>query len=157
LLAQLGIEAEIIRHDSVLTCDEADEKVAPLPGVRVKHLFVCNKRGDKRFLVLVHPECRVDLKGLAAKLDTGRLQMCSPERLHDSLGVKPGAVSVLSLINDGAHEVNLLVDEELWGEEAFLCHPLVNTATVVLAKMDLIEFLRATGHVVEVLRIPKTP
>jgi len=38
------------------------------------------------------------------------------------------------------------VDAEIWKGEQFLCHPLVNTATLVLSKAELERFLALSGH-----------
>jgi Ala-tRNA(Pro) deacylase len=70
------------------------------------------------------------------------------------LGVTPGAVTVLGLVHDTSHAVQLVVDEEIWMASQFLCHPLVNTATIVLARSDLLRFFDLTGHAPLVLALP---
>jgi hypothetical protein len=42
--------------------------------------------------------------------------------------------------------VELWIDSEIWGGEYFLSHPLVNTATLILAKPELERFFALTGH-----------
>ena len=64
------------------------------------------------------------------------------------LGVSSGAVSMLGLINDVNHHVELWIDADVWKGENFLCHPLVNTATLVLSKESLERFFKITGHVI---------
>jgi Ala-tRNA(Pro) deacylase len=61
--------------------------------------------------------------------------------------VDPGAVSLLALINDPDNKVQLLFDRGLWDDAAYLqCHPLVNTATLILAMADVKRFLAHVGH-----------
>jgi Ala-tRNA(Pro) deacylase len=62
------------------------------------------------------------------------------------LGVTRGSVTMMALVNDIGHEVDLWIDDEIWRGEQFLCHPLVNTATLVMPKPELMRFFILTGH-----------
>ena len=62
------------------------------------------------------------------------------------LGVTRGSVTMMGLVNDIEHQVELWVDTEIWQSENFLCHPLVNTATLVLSRSELERFFALTGH-----------
>ena len=62
------------------------------------------------------------------------------------LGVTRGAVTMMSLANDTEHQVELWINADIWHGEYFLSHPLVNTATLVLAKLELERFFALTGH-----------
>jgi Ala-tRNA(Pro) deacylase len=53
---------------------------------------------------------------------------------------------VLGLINDPTRAVELYVDEDVWRRERWNCHPLINTATLVIARPDIERFLARTGH-----------
>jgi Ala-tRNA(Pro) deacylase len=66
--------------------------------------------------------------------------------------VTRGAVTMMGLANDTGHRVALWMDAEIWPEEYFLSHPLVNTATLVLAKEELLRFFALTGHEVHLFR-----
>ena len=67
--------------------------------------------------------------------------------MEAKLGLLPGAVSVMGLINDGAGEVRLLIDRELLEAEVFGCHPLVNTSSLAFSTDELINvLLPATKH-----------
>jgi Ala-tRNA(Pro) deacylase len=57
-------------------------------------------------------------------------------------------------MNDPDHHVTLLVDADYWPSSAYLCHPLVNTATLVLAHADLVRFFERTGHIPFAVAIP---
>ena len=99
-------------------------------------------------------EKRTNLKALGSQIGVTKLHLGSEEKLEELLGVSRGAVTVLGLINDVRHQVQLLVDEEIWDGEYFLCHPLVNTATLVLAKNDLIRYFTTTGHEINLVVVP---
>jgi len=74
------------------------------------------------------------------------LRFASGQNLQHLLGVASGSVTMMGLINDTAHDVELWIDSEVWLGENFLCHPLVNTSTLVLSKLELERFLAITGH-----------
>ena len=81
----------------------------------------------------------------------------SAERLKKYLGITPGSVSLLALVNDEPRAVEFVIDRALWEAEAVHAHPLVNTATMVLPHADLERFLAATGHVPRVIDVPAKP
>ena len=67
-------------------------------------------------------------------------------RFWKVLGVTPGAVTPLAIVNDGGQRVTHVLDAKLVAHELVNCHPLENTATTQLATQDLLRFIRACGH-----------
>ena len=153
-LAEHGIEAERHEHPPVMTVEESERLVPPLPGAKTKNLFLRDKKGTRHFLVTVRHDLAVDLDALAAVLGLGRLGFGSPERLMKYLGVQPGAVSLLGLVNDRERGVEFVIDRLLWEAPAVHAHPLVNSATMVIAHAQLERFLAATGHSPRVVDVP---
>jgi Ala-tRNA(Pro) deacylase len=153
-LRQHGITAARHEHAAVMTVEESDHLVPPLPGAKTKNLFLRDKKGARHFLVTVPAARTVDLNALGAVLGAGRLGFASPERLHKHLAITPGSVSLLALVNDAAGAVEFVLDRSLWEADAVHAHPLTNTATVILAHADLEVFLRATKHVPRVIDVP---
>jgi Ala-tRNA(Pro) deacylase len=142
-------------HDAVFTCEDVERAVpAEAPGVQTKNLFLRDHRGRRHWLLVTTCAKAVDLKATAPRIGADNLSLGSPDRLTKYLGLTPGAVTVLGLVNDPAHEVELIVDREVWDAEAWRCHPLVNTATLVLARADVERFLATTGHVPRVIDVP---
>jgi Ala-tRNA(Pro) deacylase len=70
------------------------------------------------------------------------------------LGVTPGSVSLLALVNDPAHGVEFVIDQRLWDADAVHAHPLANDATMVIAHAELERFIAATGHAVRIIEVP---
>ena len=136
-LRRHGIAAARHEHAAVMTVEESEQLVPPLPGAKTKNLFLRDKKGARHFLVTVPAARSVDLNALGAVLGTGRLGFASPERLHKHLAITPGSVSLLALVNDTAGAVEFVLDRSLWEAEAVHAHPLTNTATVILAHADL--------------------
>lgn len=152
-LDQQGIVYLRVEHPAVYTCEQADHYRPPLPAVSTKNLFL-RDRHSHFYLLMTACQKPIDLKALSRSMGVSKLHFGSEEQLLEKLGVTPGAVTLLGLVNDQKHEVQLLVDRELWGEENFLCHPLVNTATLLLNRTDLIRFFDLTGHSAIVLDVP---
>ena len=50
--------------------------------------------------------------------------------MEQYLGLTPGSVSVLGLMNDKDWYVDLLVDKELLDQEYMGCHPCMNTTSL---------------------------
>jgi len=49
--------------------------------------------------------------------------------------------------------VEAFIDQEIWQAEAILCHPLVNTSTLVIPRKDMGQFLEKTGHGVNLIEV----
>ena len=154
-LGSHGIAVDICRHPPVYTCEEAEALVPDLPGRSTKNLFLRDRSGHRHFLVVTDPDMRVDLRALAESLDVSRLMFASPDRLKRLLGIDPGSVSMLALMHDTEGKVECIVDENIWGSDVFKCHPMVNTATLLIAKDGLERFLNETGHRARVLELPR--
>jgi Ala-tRNA(Pro) deacylase len=153
VLDELGIEYTKYEHEAVHTCDAAVAAVPDKSSLQTKNLFLRDKPGRRHFLLVTSCAKAVDIKQFAESIDAGRLSFGSPERLEKHLGVTPGSVTVLGLINDPSHAVELYVDADVWKSEKWNCHPLVNTATLVIAKPDIEKFLEHTGHAPRIVRI----
>jgi len=133
-------------HPAVFTCEEAAAHRPRLPAISTKNLFLCDKKGRRFFLVVTACEKTVKLDELSSQLGVAHLRFASEENLQRLLGVTRGAVTMMGLSNDVEHAVELWIDAEIWPSEYFLSHPLVNTATLVLAKSELESFFALTGH-----------
>jgi Ala-tRNA(Pro) deacylase len=146
LLHELEISYARYEHPPVFTCDEAYAALPDSPAVQTKNIFLRDKRGRRHLLLVTTCEKAVDIKRFAEQSHVDRLSFASPERLMRHLGVEPGSVTVLGLIRDTEHAVELYIDADVWNTPEWRCHPLVNTATLVLTRADVEKFLAGTGH-----------
>jgi Ala-tRNA(Pro) deacylase len=135
-----------LEHPAVFTCEEADAHHTGISAVSTKNLFLCDKKGRRFFLVVTSCEKTVKLDELTSQLGVSHIRFGSEENLMRLLGVTRGSVTMMGLENDTEHQVELWVDTEIWNGENFLCHPLVNTATLILSKAELERFFELTGH-----------
>lgn len=148
------IEYERLDHPAVFTADEAALLVPKARGAHAKNLFVEDRRSGRLFMITVPFGVRVDLARSAALLEAKKLQFASADLMQATLGVTPGAVSMLALVNDRAHRVSLVIEASLWKAEAIQCHPLENTATLVIDREHLARFLDSIGHAPSLLALP---
>ena len=149
-----NVEYERHDHEAVFTVEESKQLSPELKGASTKNLFLRDKKGSRHFLVTVLEDKQVDLEALSGKLDSSRLSFASPERLKKHLGIDPGSVSLLALVKDSENNVEVFIDKEIWEDEAILCHPLVNTSTLVVPRKDMKLFLEKTGHGVRLIEVP---
>lgn len=155
-LSSHGIAAARHEHPAVMTVEESERLVPPLPGAKTKNLFLRDKKGRRYFLVTVAHDAATDLGALGAALGAGRLSFASAEQLASRLGITAGSVSLLALVNDEARSVEFVIERALWEAAAVHAHPLVNTATMVISHADLERFLAATGHAPQVIDVPRS-
>ena len=65
--------------------------------------------------------------------------------MWETLGVRPGSVTALGLINDVDRRVSFVLDRRLWEADIVNFHPLTNTATTALDQGAFRQFLMAIG------------
>lgn len=143
-LAALHIDVDEVEHEAVTTVEAAQFVKTLIDGVGVKNLLLRDTHGDY-YLVMLDEGKRADLKELARTVHSGRLSFANAEQLHDVLGLEPGGVTPLAVINDADQAVTVLIDRTLAGNR-LLVHPLTNTRTMAIDYDDLIRFLDATDH-----------
>ena len=144
-LDELGVDVRTHRHPPVFTVDEAKALRGSIEGAHLKNLFLRNKKGQ--MWLLVTPENRaLDLRKVGALIGSGRLSFASRERLMKYLGVIPGAVTPLAVINDTSQSVRVAIDSELLTCDALNVHPLDNGMTTSIPPDGLLRFLEAERH-----------
>ena len=157
VLDELGIAYTRYDHPPVFTVEQAVEHWRGIDAAHCKNLFLRNKKGNRHYLVVAEHTRPVDLRRVAEVVDDDKLSFGSPERLARCLGLTPGAVSPLGLINDTAREVRVVIDADLRNHTHVGFHPNTNTATVVMTVADFARFLEWSGQSVQWERLSPTP
>lgn len=99
------------------------------------------------YLLMLPGDKTFKTKLLSSELGCARLSFADESHMTGMLGIHPGAVSPMGLINEKQGNVSLVIDRELLSSEWFGCHPCVNTATLKLRMDDLLgKIVPATGH-----------
>jgi len=108
-------------------------------GGHIKNLYLRDNK-KRNILVVAEQDRSIDLKTLHQTLGTGRLSFGSADRLMENLGVRPGAVTPLSMINGVKSGVQIYIDKALQGCKQIYVHPLVNDRTLGLTPEGLNAF-----------------
>lgn len=141
-LGALDIDPPCHEHPPLRTVEDAHAHWDSLQGAQVKNLFFKDS-GGQLWLVVVPGDPRMDTKAMAALIGSKRLSFGSADLLREVLGVEPGAVTPLAVINDTTRRVRTVLHARLMDAAFVLVHPLVNTATVQIAPADLQRFMAA--------------
>jgi len=113
-------------------------------GGHVKNLYLRDKK-KRNILLVAEQDQAIDLKKLSKNLNFSNLSFGSPERLMQNLGVRPGAVTPLSMINGVNNNVSLFMDKALRNKTVIYIHPLVNDRTIEMTIENLEKFFLKIG------------
>lgn len=141
---KLDINYKEVSHKAVFTVEEAKFIKESIEGVGCKNLFLTDKK-NHYFLLVLEENKRADIKSIAKIAGVSSLSFASDDALFKILGVRPGSVTPLGIINDREYLVNLFIDRNLCNKK-ILVHPNVNTKTVSIECSDLIKFIDYLNH-----------
>lgn len=153
-LDSLGIRYQRTDHeraDNMEACNEID---AVLGVIICKNLFLCNRQKTAFYLLMMPGDKKFKTKELSAQIQSARLSFAGPEDMLKYLDIEPGAVSIMGLMNDRDHAVQLLVDEDVLKDEYIGCHPCVCTSSLKIQTRDILQtYLPATGHTLRTVQL----
>ncbi len=143
----LGIDYQRIDHEAAMTmeaCAAVDEALeAPI----CKNLLLCNRQKTDFYLLLLPGDKPFKTSVLSKQIGSSRLSFADAEFMERFLDITPGSLSVLGLMNDTEHHVQLLIDEDVLKGEYVGCHPCINTSSLRLKTCDLMDkIIPAMGH-----------
>ena len=151
LLDEKNIWHEVTEHKAVYNMAEIQ---LPYPEADAKNLFIRDDKKRNYYLITVKGDKRVDLKAFRQQNNTRPLTFASDQDLMDMLGLIPGAVTPLGLLNDREHKVSLWLDQSfLEGSGLIGVHPNDNTATVWLKAKDLASIIQEHGNELYLVQI----
>lgn len=156
-LRALGINAPTVPYPAHRTVEEGKELRGEMTGTFTKNLLLRDKK-DRLFLFAVEEDRTLNLKTLHTRVGGHRrLGLAPVERMREVLGVEPGALTPLALINDDEGLVTPVVDASLLRAEQVNFHPLVNTESTGLRPADLLAFIRSCGREALVVELDARP
>jgi len=153
-LKALDIAYQVYEHAAVFTVEESRAIKIDIACLHTKNLFLKDAKGAF-FLITVPAEARVDLKSVPQVVGSKRLSFGKPDDMERLIGVSPGSVTPLGMINAVPDSISLVLDAELAVSELVGVHPLRNTATITLAGTDILRLAEHWGHAPRALPIPK--
>lgn len=144
-LTEQRIPYEVTEHKAVFNMEELNAVSLPYPEWDAKNLFVRDDKKRNYYLITVKGDTRVDLKEFRRSHGLRALTFASAEDLLAIMGLTPGSVSPLGILNDAEHRVHFYLDQAFSGNRIGV-HPNDNTATVWLRADDLMCLICAHGN-----------
>ena len=151
-LTEKGIKYEKNEHKAVFNMEELNTIELTYPEWDGKNLFVRDDKKRNYYLITVKGEKRVDLKEFRKQHELRALSFASADDLLAIMGLTPGSVTPLGILNDSEHKVHFYLDSEFSGNIIGV-HPNDNTATVWLQADDLVSLIREHGNNAEYVDI----
>jgi len=147
MLDRLGIQYGRVDHEEAATIEACHALHEELGTTICKNLVLCNRQKTQFYLLLIEGDKVFKTKFLSQQLGCSRLSFAAPEDMERLLGVTPGSATVLSLMNDKEHTVQLVIDKPVVQQPYMGCHPCKNTSSLRIAMQDILEvFLPAVEH-----------
>ena len=156
LLDKLGVEYQRIDHEAAMTMEACAEIDKVLDATICKNLLLCNRQNTAFYLLMIPGDKVFKTSVLSKEIGSSRLSFAKPEYMQEYLDITPGSVSVLGLMNDHDHHVELLMDADVLKGEYFGCHPCINTSSLRIKTADLMEkIIPAMDHPARIVTLPQ--
>ena len=156
LLDRLDVEYQRIDHEAAMAMEACVEIDKVLDATICKNLLLCNRQCTAFYLLMIPGDKVFKTSVLSKEIGSSRLSFAKPEYMEEYLDITPGSVSVLGLMNDHDHHVELLVDEDVLKGEYFGCHPCINTSSLRIKTADLMEkIIPAMKHPARIVVLPQ--
>lgn len=139
LLDRLGISYQRIDHEAAMTMEACAAIDEVLEATICKNLMLCNRQNTVFYLLMIAGDKHFKTKDLSHQIGSSRLSFAAPEYMEEFLDITPGSLSIMGLMNDKDHRVQLLIDEDVLKGEFIGFHPCINTSSLRLRTEDLVQ------------------
>lgn len=147
-LTEHNIVYEVSEHKAVFNMEEAESLDLPYPECDAKNLFIRDDKKQNYYLITVKGDKRVNLKEFRKQHGLRALSFASPEELSAVMGLTPGAVTPLGILNDVERRVHFYLDKSFIGGKIGV-HPNDNTATIWVQADELMDLIKKHGNAAE--------
>ncbi len=144
VLRERGYVFESIEHRALNTVADAQRFRGSLPGAHIKNLVLKDRRGAL-YLAVLEASRQLHLQKLRRMIGCTQLSFAPESILRDLLGVAPGSVSPLALINLQPGQIRLVMDSTVMADQFINVHPLDNRYTLNMRVEDLRDFIEWRG------------
>ena len=148
-LDSLGIEYFRLDHAPAFGSEEElCREIEKSLGARIcKNLFLANRQRTKFYMLMIPDHKVFRSSDISKQAGSSRLHFAESEYMEELIDCSSGSASVMGLMNDTEHRVQLLVDDDVLNSEYVGCHPCINTSSLRIRSGDIFDkFVKATGH-----------
>ena len=147
LLDSLNVPYQRIDHEATMTMEACAAVDEVLEATICKNLLLCNRQCTAFYLLMIVGDKQFKTSALSKQIGSSRLSFADHKYMEEYLDITPGSVSIMGLMNDHDHHVQLLIDEDVLKGEYIGCHPCINTSSLRFKTADLVEkIIPAMGH-----------
>lgn len=151
-LKERDIPYEITEHKAVRDMGDLYSLNLPYPECTAKNLLIRDGKRQNYYLLTIKQNKKIDLKGFRKQNKLSALSFAYEAELDEILGVSPGAVGPLGILNDTECRVHFYMDDEFKGNRVGV-HPNENTATLWTSADDLLNLIQDHGNIAEYVRM----
>lgn len=106
-LKELDISFELVKHEPVLTTEQADSFIEGIDGVRTKTMFLTNKKKTAYYLLIMDDKKMLDMDLFKDLVGANRIRMASSDSLFEKMKLPPGTVSPFGLLNNESKDIEV--------------------------------------------------
>lgn len=137
-----NISFQIIDHPPLFTVEEAKSREHKIPGTHTKNIFIRDKKKNFSMITLAAHKM-LDTKMFKLQASISDFSFANPEQLYEQLQVTPWSVWIFWLLHNP--NIQLYIDQDIRKSQSAGWHPNDNTATVVISKKWLEDYLKHTN------------
>lgn len=153
ILRTKGFEFETEDHAPVFTMEEMAREIPRDLSDVAKNAFLRDEKKKHWYLVVLQKDKNIDMTKLKEAIGSTRLSFAREDYLLERLGVTPGAVTPLAVLNDPDHVVEVIMDQDIAKKERVGVHPCDNTSTLWMKVKDLEALIRQNGNSIRKIRV----
>ncbi len=140
-LDKLGVSYQRVDHEAAMTMEACAAVDEVLEATMCKNLLLCNRQCTDFYLLLLPGDKVFKTKELSKQIGSSRLSFADGSYMEQYLDITPGSLSVLGLMNDKEHHIQLLMDEDLLAGKYIGMHPCINTSSLRILTSDLMNIV----------------
>lgn len=153
-LKKLNIEFWRVDNDPVEAMEDCVEISNTLGAQIRKSILVCNRKKTEFHLVILPADKPFDTKVFCEKLNCSRVSFTSGDTMKEVLGLEPGSLTIMSILNDKNNLVKVVIDESIAKDDYFACNPGANTTHIKFKTEDLFnKLLPYANHKATILKL----
>lgn len=139
-LQEHDVSFQVFKHPPLFTVEQAKDREDKIPWVHTKNIFIRDKKKNF-FLITLLASKKLETKIFKLQAGITDFSFATSEQLMEQLQLTPWSVGIFWLINNP--NIKLFIDQDIWKSEQAGRHPNDNTATVVIHKQWLVDYLQA--------------